>query len=270
MLGRSDRYILFNRINTKEIINISRMVSSISGMSVQANKAVVGANAFAHEAGIHQHGMLSDQRTYEIMRPEDVGLSNSKIVLGKHSGRSALRNRLDSMGYALKENEVEKVFQGFKALADKKEKIFDEDLHALVAGEVFRIPAMFGLESLSFNSGSHTTPNAEVVVTVNGENRTAKSTGDGPVHAAIEAIKSCTGKQKSVLKEYHLDSITGGSDAQGRVRLSVAENGLMSRGRAAHTDVVVASAMAFIDALNHQEYRKEIDQRRAMFCGVGK
>ena len=258
---RADLLNVSTRIVTKEIMSTSKLVSNITGIKVQRNKAVVGKNAFAHEAGIHQHGMLSDQRTYEIMRPEDIGLSDSKIVLGKHSGRSALINRLEEFGYDLNPEQIEAVFVHLKKLADKKDKIYDEDLHALVAAEAFRIEATYKLESIMFSSGSHSTPTATVTVTANGESFTSGATGDGPVNAAIEAIKKCTGRQDSILKEYSLDSLTDGSDAQGQVRLAIIRNDQIARGRATHTDVVVASAKAFVDALNHQEYMNEIERR---------
>jgi 2-isopropylmalate synthase len=246
------------RVNTQHIYATSRMVSEVTGLPVQPNKAIVGRNAFAHEAGIHQHGMLRHASTYEIMRPEDVGLTESKIVLGKHSGRHALRDRLESLGYQLDKEQLDQAFAAFKRLADKKKNIYDEDLHALVADDLLSIPQHYRLESVEFRSGSELTPWARAVVLVGGERREAEANGDGPVNAAIEAIKQCTGKHEVHLQDYQLAAISRGSDAQGRVSLVVTERGRVSRGHGTHTDVVVASAEAFVSALNHQMLQEEL------------
>ncbi len=246
------------RINTHEIAAASRIVSEVTGMPVQANKPIVGRNAFAHEAGIHQHGVLKDRRTYEIMRPEDVGATESNIVLGKHSGRHALGDRLVALGYELSGAQLAGVFERFKALADKKKNIYDEDLHALVAEDSSTMTARYELVSLQFRSGTDTDPWARVVLRIGDEERTAEATGNGPVSAAILAIKQCTGNQDAVLQEYRLDALTGGADAQARAALVIFDSGLLSRGVATDIDVVTASALAFIDALNTQARRLEL------------
>jgi 2-isopropylmalate synthase len=250
-----------SRIRARHLVATSRMVSEITGLPVQPNKAIVGRNAFAHEAGIHQHGMLRHHTTYEIMRPEDVGLKQSQIVLGKHSGRHALADRLRTLGYSLDRTQVNQVFRAFKELADKKKNIYDEDLHALVADDIFSIPRYYLLEDIEFKSGKKHTAWARATVRVDGEVCVAERHGDGPVNAAMEAIKECVGKPDVMLDDYALMAITEGSDAQGRVSLAIHEDGVVSRGQATHTDVVVASAMAFVAALNHQVYQSEICRR---------
>jgi len=250
------------RLNTKQLYATSRLVSEITGLQVQANKAIVGRNAFAHEAGIHQHGMLKHASTYEIMLPEDVGLSESKIVLGKHSGRHALKDRLESLGYSLDKPQLNEAFKAFKALADKKKNIYDEDLHVLIADDLLSIPEHYTLEDLEFRSGQNATPWARVILRINNENggevRSAEMVGDGPVNAAIEAIKQVTGKRNTHVRDYQLSAVSRGSDAQGRVSIVIDDEGKISRGHGTHTDVVVASAEAFVSALNHQVYQQEL------------
>ena len=259
---RKDLFNCDTNVNTKELLRASNMVSRITGLPVQHNKSIIGQNAFAHEAGIHQHGMLHDTRTYEIMRPEDVGLSESNLVLGKHSGRAAFRKYIEELGYELEDEPFEKVFKRFKRLADKKKNVFEEDLHALIGDSIFKISARFKLDSLEFKSGLETIPNAKVHVLVDGKNVCAESSGDGPVNASIEAIKICTKKTKSKVKDYFLEAVTRGSDAQGRVSLKVTHCGITTTGHAVHTDIVVASARAFINALNNQEIKREFDKRK--------
>jgi 2-isopropylmalate synthase len=246
------------RINIHEIAAASRIVSEVTGVPVSATKPIVGRNAFAHEAGIHQHGVLKDRRTYEIMRPEDVGATESNIVLGKHSGRYALQDRLTALGYDLGAAQLDGVFERFKALADKKKNIYDEDLHALVAEDVYSLPSRYELISLDFRSGTSSQPWARVRLRVGEEQLEAEAAGNGPVNAAILAIKQCTGNDAALLEEYRLDALTGGADAQARATLVIFDRGLLSRGVATHIDVVTASALAFIDALNHQARRLEL------------
>jgi 2-isopropylmalate synthase len=246
------------RIDTRQLLNASRLVSETTGMVVQPNKAVVGRNAFAHEAGIHQHGVLKNALTYEIMRPSDVGFADSALVLGKHSGRHALRDKLEKLGYGLDEEQLKRVFVEFKALCDKKKQIYEEDLHALVADSLLEAVRYFELERIEFSSGSDVTPTARASVRVNGQSVTASAEGDGPVNAAIEAIKRCTGLADVRLTTYHLAAVTGGSDAQGRVHVHIEWAGRVSRGQATHTDVVVASAEAYVDALNHHMYQEQL------------
>jgi 2-isopropylmalate synthase len=252
------------RIDTKQLLAVSRLVSQVTGLVVQAHKPVVGRNAFAHEAGIHQHGMLKDRRTYEIMLPEDVGLSESKIVLGKHSGRHALQKRLEDLGYRMGQVQLDKVFEKFKALADKKKNIYDEDLTALVADDVFDVPVRYELKSIDVRTGTDTRPWAKVRVRIDGEEREHEANGNGPVNAVIQALKECTGNASVNLEDYRIDALSGGSDAQGRVSLTISDDGLVARGRATHLDVVMASAIAFVNALNHRAFQIEISKRQAV------
>jgi 2-isopropylmalate synthase len=252
------------RIDTRQIMSTSRLISQITGLHVQASKPIVGRNAFAHESGIHQHGMLRDRRTYEIMQPEDIGLSESKIVLGKHSGRHALQKRLEELGFAMSKTQLDHVFEKFKQLADKKKNIYDEDLTALVADDVFDMPVRYQLTFVEVKSGTSTQPWARVRVEFDGKEHECDAVGNGPVNAVIEALKHCTGSADVRLEEYHIDALSGGSDAQGNVRLSIAEGNLVSHGRATHMDVVMASAQAFVAALNHRAFQLELVKRHAV------
>jgi 2-isopropylmalate synthase len=223
---------------------------------VQPNKAIVGRNAFAHEAGIHQHGVLNERRTYEIMAPEDVGISESNLVLGKHSGRHALRDRLETLGYVMSDEELKGVFKDFKDLADRKKSIYDEDLHSLVGATTMMPDRHFELESVEFRGGSNVEPTARVSLLVGGASVSAESIGDGPVNAAMEAVKSCANATDVVLVDYSISAITSGSDAQGRVNVRIEREGEPFQGQATDTDVVVASAKAFVDALNREVWRR--------------
>jgi 2-isopropylmalate synthase len=251
-------------IDTRQIMSTSRLISQITGLHVQASKPIVGRNAFAHESGIHQHGMLRDRRTYEIMRPEDIGLTESKIVLGKHSGRHALQKRLEELGFAMSKTQLDTVFGKFKQLADRKKNIYDEDLTALVADDVFDMPLRYLLKSVEFKSGTDTQPWARVVVSWDDSDHCSEAEGNGPVNAVIEALKQCTENTGVRLEEYHLDALSGGSDAQGNVRLSIEEGGMVSHGRSTHMDVVMASAQAFVAALNHRAFQTELMKRNAV------
>jgi 2-isopropylmalate synthase len=255
---RRDLYGCRTGVHAEYIAAASSMICEITGSAVQANKPIVGRNAFAHEAGIHQHGMLNDPRTYEIMRPEDVGVTASKIVLGKHSGRHALQDRLVALGYPLSNVQLDAVFARFKALSDKKKDIFDEDLAALVTEQVSDEPSRYELVSLEFRSGTNSVPWAKTTVRFEGQERSSEATGNGPVSAVIEAIKQCTGSSAITLHDYQLQALTGGSDAQARASLKIADGELISTGHATHIDVVTASALAFINALNHQVVQREL------------
>ena len=261
---RGDLLRCDTRIDTKQLMAVSRLVSQVTGLVVQASKPVVGRNAFAHEAGIHQHGMLKDRRTYEIMLPEDVGLTESKIVLGKHSGRHALQKRLEELGYRMGQVQLDKVFERFKILSDKKKNIYDEDLTALVADDVFDVPLRYELVSIDVRSGTNTKPWARVCLRFDGVEHTHEANGNGPVNAVVQAMKECTGNDDVLLEDYRIDALSGGSDAQGRVSLTVSGDGIVARGRATHLDVVMASAMAFVNALNHRAFQIEITKRQAV------
>lgn len=243
------------RIVTQEIYKTSRLVSKITGMVVQPNKAIVGENAFAHEAGIHQDGFLKERSTYEILRPEDVGIPKSKLVLGKHSGRHAFKTRLLELGYELSEEEINRAFEKFKHLADQKKYIFDEDIEALVSEEVSKIPEVYSLIDLSITSGINIKPTAALKMRVNSETVEKMEHGDGPVDAVYKAIASIT-KTKSNLLKFEVKSITGGTDALGEVVVTLEEGGRTVRGHGADTDIIVAAAKAYINALNKLSERK--------------
>ncbi len=246
---RNDIYGLQTGIDTTKIVPTSRFLSQITGMLVQPNKAIVGDNAFAHEAGIHQHGMLEDARTYEIMTPADVGLSSNKLVLGKHSGRHAFRDRLEQLGFTLNNDDSDRAFRRFKVIADQKKDIFDEDLLAIVADEIVRIPTRFELVSVNVSSGTQMHPAATVSMMVDGALKTEASNGDGPVDAALNAISVLTATD-SRLTRYIVNAITGGTDAQGEVTVRIENEERIANGQGADPDIVIASAKAYINALN--------------------
>jgi 2-isopropylmalate synthase len=260
VMALKTRQEVFNadtNIDTLQIAHSSRLLTQVTGMVVQPNKAIVGANAFAHEAGIHQDGVLKQRLTYEIMTPESIGLDTNKLVLGKHSGRHAFRDRLKSLGYELAEEALNDAFRKFKALADKKKEVFDEDIEALVAEEVVRNKGYrFKLVSCNVASGTDMLPTATVQVEVDGEAMKSTSNGDGPVDAALNAIRKITETQVKML-QYAVNSISGGTDAQGEVTVRLELDGKTALGQGAHTDIVVASAKAFVNALNKLEYRRQ-------------
>lgn len=251
-------------INTELIYPSSRLVSGITGIMVQPNKAIVGDNAFAHEAGIHQDGLLKDKSTYEIMKPESVGISRSTLVLGKHSGRHAFKTRLSELGFELSGENLDKAFERFKKLADKKKEVFDEDIEAIVQDEVLRLemPDRYRLLKLNIRSGTDTPPAAELEMEVDGKAVNDTGTGDGPVDAAYNVIARITGTKSRLLK-YSVNAITGGTDAQGEVMVRLQEGETIVLGQGAHTDIIVASAKAYINALNRLEYRKK-DRRESL------
>ncbi|MBI5887318.1 MAG: 2-isopropylmalate synthase [Deltaproteobacteria bacterium] len=264
---RRDVLGLDTGVNTTEIYPVSRLVSSITGIMVQPNKAIVGDNAFAHESGIHQDGLLKDKETYEIMRPESVGISRSTLVLGKHSGRHAFRSRLKELGYDLTGEDLDKAFDRFKCLADKKKEVFDEDVEAIVQDEVLRLemPDRFRLLKLNVRSGTDTQPVAEVEMEADGKAMKEKVSGDGPVDAAYKAIAKITGTRSTLLK-YSVTAITGGTDAQGEVTVRLQEEDHIVLGQGSHTDIIVASAKAYINALNRLAYKKK--EKRENLSGL--
>ncbi|PLX85100.1 MAG: 2-isopropylmalate synthase [Desulfuromonas sp.] len=236
-------------VQTEHIYAASKLLSTITGIVVQPNKAIVGANAFAHEAGIHQHGMLMDKSTYEIMTPESIGLSKNKLVLGKHSGRHAFVQRLGELGYDLSKEDIEKAFVRFKALADAKKEIFDEDLDAIVADEIIRVPETYKLLQMNVSSGSFAAPTATVEMEVDGKVKKTATMGDGPVDATFKAIKKLS-RTKARLLNFSVGAITGGTDAQGECTVRLELDGREVLGQGAHPDIIVASAKAYINALN--------------------
>jgi len=242
---------------TEQIYPTSRLLSSITGILVPPNKAIVGANAFAHEAGIHQDGVLKEKLTYEIMRPESVGISQSTLVLGKHSGRHAFRERIKALGYELSEAHLNQAFQRFKEVADKKKQVFDEDLEAIIADEILRIPDLYKLINLNVVSGTAVVPAATVQIEIAGKLYQEAGFGDGPVDAAYKTITKIT-KTKSRLLKFSVNAITGGTDAQGEVMVILEEGAIRVTGQGAHTDIIMAAAKAYINGLNKLEYQKRI------------
>jgi 2-isopropylmalate synthase len=243
------------RIKTPEIYKTSRLVSKITGIVVQPNKAIVGANAFAHEAGIHQDGYLKERSTYEIMKPEDIGIPQSKLVLGKHSGRHAFKLRLQDLGYELSESDMNSAFEKFKRLSDQKKYIFDEDIETLVSQEVSKVPEIYALSGLSVSSGIDVIPTATVKMSVHDQIIEKTEHGDGPVDAVYRAIVATTNTKSNLLK-FEVKGITGGTDALGEVVVTLEESGRTVRGQGADTDIIVASAKAYINALNKLAIRK--------------
>ncbi|MGE5413917.1 MAG: 2-isopropylmalate synthase [Syntrophomonadaceae bacterium] len=249
---RQDILAVRTGVHTERLYPTSRLVSQVTGLHVQRNKAIVGQNAFAHEAGIHQHGMLTHRETYEIMRPEEVGFAKSQLVLGKHSGRHALKERLVALGYQLDDKAVDAVFQEFKILADKKKDIYDADIEALVVhGQILgQGGRAWELEALSTTSGTGTLPVASIALkNAAGEKLREVATGDGPVDAVYRAIEKITGIAVK-LRDYQIVSVSTGEDAQGEVSIEVEHATGVYRGRALSTDIVEGSARAFLDVVN--------------------
>jgi 2-isopropylmalate synthase len=248
---RQDIFPCDTRLDTTQIVPASRMVAGITGFAVQPNKAIVGANAFAHESGIHQDGVLKHRETYEIMRAEDVGWSANRMVLGKHSGRNAFKTRLSELGIVLDSEEaINAAFARFKDLADKKHEIFDEDLHALVSDEAtITTQDRFKLVSLKVCSETGETPHAVVVLSDNGAEIRADALGGGPVDASFRAIDQIV-QSASDLLLYSVNNITSGTDAQGEVTVRLNKGGRIVNGQGADTDIVIASAKAYLHALN--------------------
>ena len=250
------------RIVTEEIIKTSRMVSGITGLVVQPNKAIVGDNAFAHESGIHQDGLLKERLTYEIITPASIGLGKSKLVMGKHSGRHAFKTKLEEMGYGLSEEDLNKAFARFKKLADQKKEVFEEDIEAIIADEIYKIPETYTLRYLHVSSGTEEEPTATIRIEVGGELVEKMGKGDGPVDATYKTIASIT-KTESRLLNYAVKAITGGTDALGEVTVHLEEDGKKFIGHGSDTDIIVASAKAYINALNKLAYWKKRREEKA-------
>ncbi|MBQ0785063.1 MAG: 2-isopropylmalate synthase [Amphritea sp.] len=254
---RQDVLGLHTGIDTTQIVPASRLVSSVTGFPVQPNKAIVGANAFAHESGIHQDGVLKHRETYEIMTAQDVGWNANKMVMGKHSGRSAFRARLEELGTTFESDaELNTAFARFKDLADKKHEIFDEDLQALVSDTRASLYEKFKLSSLSVTSQTGETPVAKVTVAMSDTEQTGEADGSGPVDAALKAIESIVQSGAS-LELYSVNAITSGTDSQGEVTVRLEKGGRIVNGLGADTDIIIASAKAYIHALNMLESTEE-------------
>ena len=257
MRVRSDITPFHTGVETTKLMHISRRVATVSGFAVQYNKAIVGKNAFAHESGIHQDGMLKNAETFEIMRPEDVGLSETSIVMGKHSGRAALRSKLSELGFDLADNQLNDVFVRFKALADRKKEVFEDDLLALMrdqeSGEVHdRIQVKF----LRVICGTEAPQSADLTLSIDDVDHQTTAQGDGPVDATFNAIKSLF-VHEARLQSYEVQAVTEGTDAQATVSVRLEEHGRIATGQSADTDTVVASAKAYVNALNRLLVRRE-------------
>ncbi len=247
---RQDYYRADTGVNSRRIVPASRLVAGITGIQVQRNKAIVGQNAFAHEAGIHQDGILKERRTYEIMRPEDVGLATSDLVLGKHSGRAALADRAEALGYRLSRTQLDAIFEEFKLLADKKKEVYDADLAALIEQEIHAVPEVWSIVSYQVACGTGAIPEVAIKLRHGSRNVEARiAAGDGPIDAVFLAIERLTGVSV-VCRDFSVHSVTVGKDAQGEVMVQVEYQGRLYRGRGVSTDSVEASAKAFLNAIN--------------------
>jgi len=237
-------------INTKEIYRTSQLVSRLTGFVIQPNKAVVGANAFAHEAGVHVDGILKERTTYEIMSPETIGLGGSRMVLGRHTGRHGFTDRCTHLGFKLSDAELEQAYQRFLEIADKKKEVFDEDIAAIINDEIHVVvEKVYELQYLHVACGTGTLPTASVKIKTRGEIKQAAACGDGPVDAAYEAIREAIGRSPK-LESYSIRAVTGGKEALGEATVRISENGRTHIGRGVSTDIIEASAKAYVDAIN--------------------
>lgn len=254
---RQEFFNLDTRIDTTRLYPTARLVSGITGMQIPRNKAIVGENAFAHEAGIHQHGMLQHASTYEIMKPEDIGISKSNLVLGKHSGRHAFRDRVKDLGFDLDDFEVNRAFQEFKKLADKKKDMYDGDIEAIIMHVDNSSAGPWTLKSLRITSGTDVDATATLhLINEGGKEITLDATADGPVEASFIALEEATGIDLT-LQNFELHSATVGEDAQGEATVIVNYNGLAYRGHGASQDIVEAAARAYLEVINRILRRRE-------------
>ncbi|MBI4313924.1 MAG: 2-isopropylmalate synthase [Candidatus Omnitrophica bacterium] len=246
---RKDLFKVTTGVCTEEIYKTSRLVSKLTGFVVQKNKAIVGANAFAHESGIHQDGVLKYRRTYEIMHPKEVGFGESKLVLGKHSGRHAFMERMKALGFSLSPAQAEEAFERFKRLADQKKEVYDEDLMTVLEDQAAKAPDTYQLTYLHATSGTGVVPTATIRLTRGNQTLEGAASGDGPVDACYKAIDRLLGVRPKLV-DYSIQSVTSGKDALGEVTVRVQGNGLVEHGRAAATDIIEASARAYLSAVN--------------------
>ena len=249
---RKDYYGLESNIVSTQLYPSCRLLSMTIGQPIPHNKAIIGANAFAHESGIHQDGMLKNRQTYEIMTPQSVGRDSTNLVIGKHSGRNAVRSKFESMGYKLDDEQLQTIFEAVKDLSDRKKKLYDEDLMALVQDKLYRMPVSYRLSHVSVSSSDAggVPPTAAVLMDVDGIEKSHAGFGVGPIDAVFNVIADMVGRQPE-LEQYSVNAITGGTDAMGEVTVRIAENGFSAIGRGAHPDIIVASAKAYVNALNH-------------------
>jgi len=258
--GKGDPKTVLN-IKTKEIYRTSQLVSRLTGFVIQPNKAIVGANAFAHEAGVHVDGMLKERSTYEIMTPESIGLGGSKMVLGRHTGRHGFVERCKQIGFKLNKEEIELAYQRFLEIADKKKEVFDEDIMAVINDEIrVVVEKVYELEYLHVACGTGTLPTASVKMKVRGEVKMAAAYGDGPVDAAYEAIREATGLSPKLV-DYSIRAVTSGKEALGEAMVKITEDGRTFIGRGISTDIIEASAKAYVDAINRMVAKKDTDEK---------
>ncbi len=246
---RKDAFKRRTRIQTEEIYRTSKMVSHLTGIIIQPNKAIVGANAFAHESGIHQDAVLKDKRTYEIMTPESIGLPSNRIVLGRHSGRHGLKSRLETLGYQMATEELNQIYEEFLKIADKKKEVFDEDLEVIIENNIYGSRKELELTYFHISSGNQLVPTATIGLKKDDKIYQEAACGDGPVDAAFKAIDKITNMTVE-LGDYQLHAVTGGKDALGEVTIKIIKNGWNIVGRGASTDVIEASIKAYLDAIN--------------------
>lgn len=258
--GKADPQALLTNINTKEIHRTSQLVSRLTGFVIQPNKAIVGANAFAHEAGVHVDGILKERTTYEIMTPESIGLGGSRMVLGRHTGRHGFTDRCKQLGFKLTKQELEQAYQRFLEIADKKKEVFDEDIAAIINDEIRVVEQVYELQYLHVACGTGTLPTASVKIRTKDKTKQAAACGDGPVDAAYEAIREATG-QSPKLENYSIRAVTGGKEALGEATVRITENGRTYIGRGISTDIIEASAKAYIDAINRMVSTQDKDQQ---------
>ncbi len=269
MRVRNDIMPYHTGIDATKIMQASQIVASVSGFPVQFNKAIVGKNAFAHESGIHQDGMLKHAGTFEIMRPEDVGLSETSLVMGKHSGRAALRSKLENLGFQLGDNQLNDVFVRFKALADRKKEVYDEDLMALMQDSTANTGEdRIQVKRLKVVCGTEGPQTADLTLVIDGAERQVEATGDGPVDATFNAVQKLVPHQAK-LQLYQVHAVTGGTDAQATVSVRMEEEGMLVTGQSADTDTVVASAKAYVGALNKLLVRRERELANAHTAASG-
>lgn len=255
---RKDHFQADTRIDTKQIVRSSSLLTRITGVKVQPNKAIVGANAFSHESGIHQHGVLAHKKTYEIITPESIGLDKNKIVLGKHSGRHAFTDRLKQLGYILSKEEIDEAFIKFKDLADKKKEVYDKDIEALVSKQKFDVPKEYELVKFVINSGNTITPTASVTIKHGDVVAEEVASGDGPIYASFKAIEKIIDRSME-LEDFSLQSVTEGEDALGDALVKLKDGDNVYIGRGLSTDVIESSIIAYINAVNKMLYKNKID-----------
>jgi 2-isopropylmalate synthase len=256
MRVRNDAFPYWNGVDAQMLTRASKLVSAVTSFPVQYNKAIVGRNAFAHESGIHQDGMLKHTETYEIMKPEDVGVSKTSLVMGKHSGRHAFREKLKELGYDLGDNALNDAFNRFKDLADKKKHVYDEDIVALVDDQIAKAHDRIKIVSLQIVAGTVGPQSATLVLDIDGKQQTTTATGNGPVDATFNSIRQLV-PHKAKLQLYQVHAVTEGTDAQAEVSVRLEEDGKTVTARGTHPDTMVASAQAYISALNKLMHKRQ-------------